>query len=125
MTAKEILFSVTAVDCDWQYERGTGAGGQKRNKTSSKVRCTHRDSGAVGVDDATRSQHQNKQAAFAKMAEHPRFKAWWKMECARQMGRLKNVDEEVDALMRPKNLRVEGKLDGKWAPIELCEHPAE
>ena len=40
--SKELLFSVTAADCDWQYIRGTGPGGQKRNKTETKVRCVHR-----------------------------------------------------------------------------------
>jgi protein subunit release factor B len=121
--AKELLFSVTEADCDWQYDRGTGAGGQKRNKTSSKARCTHRASGAVGVDDTTRSQHQNKKRAFAKMAATKEFMAWWKLECARHMGELRGIDERVDDAMRPRNLKVEGKLDGKWTPIELCEQP--
>lgn len=66
--SKEVLFSVTANDCDWEYMRGTGPGGQKRNKTESKVRCVHRDSGAVGESDETRSQHDNKRKAFVKMA---------------------------------------------------------
>ena len=29
---KELLFSVTAADCDWSYTKGTGAGGQKKTK---------------------------------------------------------------------------------------------
>src|SRR3990167_3601034 len=118
---REILFSVTASDCDWKYDRGTGAGGQKRNKTSTKVRCTHRASGAVGVDDATRSQPQNKKRAFLKMAETKEFKGWHKAECARRLGHLRDVDERVEVAMRPSNIKVEGKKDGKWTPIEECE----
>ena len=30
------LFSVTAKDCNWDYYRGSGSGGQKKNKTSKK-----------------------------------------------------------------------------------------
>ena len=54
---KKLLFSVTAADCRFDYYRGSGKGGQKRNKTSSAVRCTHIASGAVGASDDTRSQH--------------------------------------------------------------------
>ena len=50
-----ILFSVTAKDCRWDYFRGSGKGGQKSNMTSSRVRCTHKESGAVGQSDETRS----------------------------------------------------------------------
>ena len=57
MKNKEILFSVTANDCDWEYLRGTGPGGQKRNKTETKVRCIHRASGATGESYLTRSHH--------------------------------------------------------------------
>ena len=57
---RKLLFSVTAKDCDWDYYRGSGAGGQKRNKTSNAVRCTHKDSKAVGKAEDTRSQLQNK-----------------------------------------------------------------
>lgn len=116
--AKEILFSVTATDCDWEYMRGTGPGGQKRNKTESKVRCTHRDSGAVGESDETRSQHDNKRKAFVKMAQTPQFRAWHKMETARRMGQLADLNEAVDRTMKECNLRIEGKRDGRWVPIQ-------
>ena len=58
------LFSVTAQDCEWSYTRGTGAGGQKRNKTSSAVHCTHRASGAHGYSESSRSQLDNRRDAF-------------------------------------------------------------
>ena len=47
--------------------RGTGPGGQKRNKTSSAVRVTHLESGIAAMDDATRSQHLNRAHALAKL----------------------------------------------------------
>jgi peptide chain release factor 1 len=109
-----LLFSVTANDCEWQYVRGSGKGGQKRNKTSSKVRCVHPPSNAVGVDDTTRSQHQNKRNAFMKMIETKEFRAWHKMECSRRMGLLDQVEKTVDRAMQPHNVKVEVKQDGKW-----------
>jgi len=115
--AREVLFSVTAADCDWEYMRGTGPGGQKRNKTESKVRCTHRASGAVGESDETRSQHDNKRKAFVKMADTTKFKAWHKLECARRMGKLADIEEQVNREMRT-NVKVEGRVDGRWVPIE-------
>ena len=45
---REKLFTLTAKNFRWDYFRGSGKGGQKRNKTSSGVRCTHEESGAVG-----------------------------------------------------------------------------
>ena len=115
---KELLFSVTAADCDWQYLRGTGPGGQKRNKTESKVRCVHRASGATGESDLTRSQAQNKQIAFRKMAESPKFRVWHKIETARRLGDKLTIEEKVDQAMIETNLIIEGKKDGKWAPID-------
>lgn len=116
--SKEILFSVTAADCDWEYMRGTGPGGQKRNKTESKVRCTHRESGAVGESDETRSQHDNKRRAFVKMAQSAKFKAWHKLETARRMGQLADINQTVDNSMKSANLKIEGRVDGRWVDIE-------
>jgi peptide chain release factor 1 len=45
--------------------RGTGPGGQKRNKTESAVVITHRPSGVAVRCDAGRSQHRNREAALA------------------------------------------------------------
>jgi protein subunit release factor A len=114
---KELLFSITAADCDWSYERGTGPGGQARNKTESKVRCTHRDSGAVGVSDETRSQHANKKKAFAAMAGTDKFKAWHRVECARHTGALLEMERRVDNAMRPSKIIIDVKdKKRRWVP---------
>lgn len=115
---REILFSVTEKDCRFDYFKGTGKGGQKRNKTESGVRCTHLDSKAVGVSDDTRSQHKNKTIAFRRMAESKEFKAWHKIEVAKHNGTLIQAEENVKKAMNPKNIRVEIKENGKWKKIK-------
>jgi peptide chain release factor len=114
---KELLFSITASDCDWDYIRGTGPGGQKRNKTETKVRCVHRASGAAGESDLTRSQHENKKIAFRKMAESKEFRLWHKLETARRLGDKVTIEEKVDSMMNDKYLKIEGKVEGKWSEI--------
>lgn len=47
--------------------RGTGNGGQKRNKTSSCIVATHKRTGLVVRCDNERSQHQNKFLALSIM----------------------------------------------------------
>ena len=113
MPEQEILFSVTAKDCRFDYYRGSGAGGQHRNKTDSAVRCVHIASGAVGQAEDDRSQHVNKRLAFRRMAESKKFKAWHTMEVARRTGALRQIEERIDFDMNHR-LRVERREDGKW-----------
>lgn len=110
----KLLFSVTARDCRWDYFRGTGAGGQKRNKTSSGVRCTHTDSGAVGQSDDTRSQHTNKRTAFTRMSQTQEFKLWHQREVGKHTGAEDRLNDAVDAAMRPHNLRTQIRDEGEW-----------
>ena len=114
--SKEILFTITSQDCDWSYTKGSGAGGQKRNKTSSAVHCKHRDSGAYGYSEDTRSQHDNKRIAFKRMAETQEFKKWHKLETMKRLGQLSEINEEVDRQM--KRIKVEGVVDGKWEELK-------
>jgi hypothetical protein len=116
---RELLFSVTAKDCEWSYTKGTGAGGQKRNKTSSAVHCHHRPSGAHGYSEASRSQHDNKRDAFVKMANSQEFRLWNRMEAMRRMGVLDDIDRRVDREML-LNTRLEIRVDGRWT--EVKEH---
>lgn len=111
--AKELLFSVTAADCEFSYTRGTGPGGQKRNKTSSAVHCTHKASGAHSYSDITRSQHDNKRDAFVKMVNTPEFKRWHKLEVMRRMGTLAEIEAYVEREL-VRNTKVEFREEGKW-----------
>jgi len=112
---KELLFSVTKKDCRWDYYVGSGAGGQKKNKTANCVRCTHTDSGAVGKSEEGRSQAQNKKDAFHRMADTPKFKAWVHMEKSRRLGTEAKIEKEVKKSMIPQNIKVEVKDEnGKW-----------
>lgn len=115
--SRELLFSVTAADCEWSYTRGSGNGGQKKNKTSSAVHCMHRPSGAHGYSEESRSQLDNKRAAFVKMCNSDKFKQWHKMECMRRLGVLEAIDRYVDNTMKAPNLRLEIKQEGKWLEI--------
>jgi protein subunit release factor A len=119
MTKKDrtLLFSITAKDCSWDYFTGTGAGGQKRNKTAMCVRCTHLASGAVGVCKQHRQQHKNKQAAFKAMASSKEFQKWHKMECARRMGDVLSMKEQLEQDLRAENLTIEIKENGRWKKI--------
>jgi len=47
--------------------RGTGAGGQHRNKTDSCVRMTHLPTGITAVGTESKSQHQNKKTARERL----------------------------------------------------------
>lgn len=53
--------------CEVETKRGTGRGGQKRNKTDTAVRLRHRPTGLVAQSDQTRSQHQNRRSALRRL----------------------------------------------------------
>ena len=51
-----------------EFYRGSGKGGQKRNKTSSACRITHIPTELAATCEAGRSQSQNRATAFGKLA---------------------------------------------------------
>lgn len=108
---RELLFSVTAADCEWEYFRGSGKGGQKRNKTSNACRCRHRPSEAVGTAQDGRSQRQNRVAAFRRMSETPEFRRWHRVEVSRRIGRPEPTQQPIEEWLAeqtsPENIRVE------------------
>lgn len=95
MKNKQKLFSVTASDCQWDVFRGSGDGGQKRQKTSSGVRCTHTPSGAVGKATDSREQSQNRKMAFKRMSETPEFQSWLKLKIEAAKGNVE-IEETSD-----------------------------
>jgi len=114
MKEKIPIISITAKDCNFDYFRGSGTGGQHRNKTSSAVRCTHVPSGAVGKSEDTRSQHQNKKLAFKRMAQTKLFQNWVRIQSLITLGKLKYIDDDIN---NEKNLLIEVKDEnGNWRP---------
>lgn len=98
----------------FDYFRGSGKGGQKRNKTSNCVRCTHTTSGAVGKSENGRSQLHNKQTAFKRMFETKIFQNWIRIEAYKKMGLEQEIKEKVERSMNLENIKIETIRDGKW-----------
>lgn len=104
---KALLFSVTKRDFTVQTFCTGGNGGQHRNAKQNGVRIIHEASGAVAEHRDGREQYRNKEAAFLKLVNSPKFKIWHKLEVARRLHQTKTIDEVVDAQMAPENLRIE------------------
>lgn len=117
ITIRRLVATVRKKDLHIETFRVGGAGGQRRDKVSTGVRITHLESGAVGQCTESRMQGANKKAAFRKMAEHPKFKAWVRIKAATDVGFEAGLNRRIDELMRPENLKIEVKQDGKWTEL--------
>ncbi len=116
---KTLVFSVTAKDFEIESFRAGGKGGQKQNKTSSGVRIRHPASGCVAESREERSQHQNKQIAFRRLANSEKFRNWLRLEVARICGIQAEIEEKVKQAMRPGNLRIEAwdNKEKRWKEV--------
>lgn len=100
-------------DLEFSYFCGPGPGGQAKNKVASGVRIHHPESGAMAWASASRSQNENKRAAFEKLVKTPKMKFW----LARKIYEVKAgeaLEQTVERDMDPKNLKIEIRRDGKW-----------
>lgn len=119
------LFSVTLADCRVECLASTrGAGGQNRNRRHTAVRITHGPSGAVGFSADERTQFRNKVTALTRLALTPAFGTWVRMEAARRQGR-PSVEEQVERMLDPENIRVEVIRDGRWVQADLVDPQPE
>ncbi len=116
---KDLLVRVDGRDtnqCKWTYYRSSGPGGQHRNKTESGARVKHLASGAVAQASEHKSREQNKRAAWKRLFDDKKFRAWLRLESARASGRFAKDERDLKEAMRPHNLKVERRMgeDETW-----------
>lgn len=63
------VFSFTKKDFKVDYYRGSGPGGQHRNKKDTACRITHIESKLASTCEVHKSQHQNRREAFHKLTK--------------------------------------------------------
>lgn len=114
---KDKIFSIGKEDLEWSTFRGSGPGGQHKNKTDSAVRLRHAPSNTTVISQGDRCQLTNKKQALKQLANHPKFKAW----CFRRMKELSEgitLEEKIEAITQPQYLKIECKNEeNEW--IEL------
>lgn len=120
MDDRDLLFRVTRKDLVETHYRGTGNGGQKRNKTYSGVRLQHPPSGAVGESAAGRSQEENRIEAWKKLRQTPEFERWMRDMIAATMGRDTVYERLVKMMEQPITTQV---LDEKrrWVTVDPAD----
>lgn len=118
--------TVTAKDCEWQYFRAGGKGGQSQNKTDSACRVTHKPSGAVGESREHKSQLQNRRAAFRRMAETKEFTRWVTRQASEDAKSYEDRQRELEAAVTrqvaAKNLLVEVRDNDEWVVVKGATH---
>lgn len=118
MDKKELILSLSKEKGDFTIQpfKGSGKGGQKRNKTMSACRIIHPASGTVSECQEERSFEQNKKKAFKRLIKNSKFKAWYKIELAKRTGKMDDINLWVDEELNSKNIMIETiDKDGKWA----------
>lgn len=114
---RELLFSITKKDFRIDTFRSGGKGGQNQNSRDTGVRIVHEISGAVGESRSQRTQGLNKKLAFKHLVESSKFKTWHRIETARRLGQILEIEDSVDQMLHPKNLKVEVKTENGWATV--------
>ena len=117
---RELLFKVTKADFDETHIRGSGPGGQHRNKTSTGVRLVHRDSGAVGQATDSKSQSANRKAAFRRLRETQEWKLWFR-ERVRVAHGVPSAEERLAESMKPENFTTQVRDGKRWVTVDESE----
>lgn len=104
---KELLFSLTKKDFEVSYFSGSGAGGQHRNRHQNCVRIRHPESGVMVVSQEEKSRERNKKKSFSRLVEHKKFKDWLRVKTAEAMMDKVKIEDKVDRMMNPENLKFE------------------
>lgn len=100
------IFQLTKKDFKIEYLRGSGNGGQKKQKTSSACRISHEESGVSKYCQDHREQHRNRESAFTKLCNDPFFKNWLERK-VREIENKDRIENWVEEQMQDKYLQVE------------------
>lgn len=118
--SKELLFSLSKDNGDFVVEpyKGSGKGGQHRNKTMSGCRIKHPASGAVAECCSERSFYQNRKMAFQKLTGSDIFQKWLKYEIAKRSGSIADAEEYAEReINNSDHLKIEVQENGKWKEL--------
>lgn len=97
-------------DLEWSTCRGSGAGGQHRNKTESAVQLRHVPTGLSVRCESERSQTQNRRTALATL----RARIWQAQQDAGSASRAQDRRQQVGSGMRGdkrRTIRSDGVVD--------------
>lgn len=117
---RELLLRITLKDFDRSDIRGSGPGGQHRNKTSTGIRLRHRASGAVGEATDSKSQQANLRAAWRRCIETPEFKLWLRFAIATASGE-PTTQERLLKAMDEKNILTQVLHDDAWVTVDVSD----
>jgi len=103
-------------DLDVSYFCGSGKGGQAKNKVASGVQIIHRESGALGRASDSRSQADNKKAAFRRLVETKKMKIWLNRKLFEVRER-QTMEDAIEKDTTDDKLRYEVLKGGKWTEV--------
>lgn len=115
---RELLARITRADFEITHTRGSGPGGQHRNKSYTGRRIHHPPSGATVEATDSRSAAENERNAFLRLIGTPQFQRWFRLIVAEAMGR-PPLEQVVDEAMAEENIRTQVLDDhGRWVDID-------
>ncbi len=113
MEHKERLFSVTKKDLNITFFSGHGAGGQNRNRHMNCVMLNHKASGTMVTGQSNKAKKSNIQEALNNLVKAPKFKIWHARRTKECLDKT-TIEEEVEEMILPHNLKVEKLVNEKW-----------
>lgn len=114
---RERITILSLRDIEVSYFCGSGKGGQARNKVASGVMMRHAESGAIGRASDSRSQDQNKRAAWERLVKTPQMKFWLAKKVF-EIRQGETLEQSVENDMRPENLKIEVRNEnGQWHQV--------
>jgi protein subunit release factor B len=119
---KGLLFSITKKSFVVEYYNPGKNGGQNANKVATACRIHHPESGATGDCHEERTQKPNRERAFDRLVKSGKFQKWLKIETAKRLGQLDDLEKKVDKAMAEASIEI--RENDKWvkAPEEYFEN---